>query len=255
MIRTVIFQSLLCTACLCSAQTSTGKVIGKLGQTIDVAPIRSSMSSKARIYYKTKKFQYIVINASKHEGWLTVLLQNGRNGYIEADKVARLPYDVRVKDTPDTRTPTVPNSNPREGLTNLSRGALSASKQQMLEYSFNFIGKTPYKWGGTDIVNGIDCSAFVEKLFGKIGVDLPRTASEQALVGIPVTRFEDLQPGDRLYFWENKRGKIGHTGIFIGFRDNHAFFIHSSSGRRGVDTSDLAMPNWRKILVAARRDG
>lgn len=253
MVRTAFFLSLALVASLCSAQTATGRVIGKLGQTIDEAPIRSSMSSKSRVYYKTKKFQYLVINPSKSDGWLTVLLQNGRNGYIEADKVARLPYDVKVKDTPDSRNPTV-GSNSRGGLSNLSRGASSEAKQQMLEYSFNFIG-TPYKWGGDDLKNGIDCSGFVKKLFGKIGVDLPRTASEQALVGIPVTRFEDLQPGDRLYFWENKRGKIGHTGIFLGFRDDHAFFIHSSSGRHGVDTSDLAQPNWRKILVAARRDG
>lgn len=252
MIRALVSIAAIVTCALSFAQESTGRVIGKLGQTIAETPIRSSTNSKSKVYYKTKKFQYIVINATKNEGWFAVLLQNGRSGYIEADKVARLPYDVRVKATPDSRNPTVPSTG-REGLNNLSRGATSTAKQEMLDYSFNFIG-TPYKWGGTDLNRGIDCSGFVQKLFGKIGVGLPRTAAEQALVGTPVTRFEDLMPGDRLYFWENKRGKIGHTGIFLGFRDNHAFFIHSSSGRKGVDTSDLAAPNWRKILVAARRD-
>lgn len=252
MIRTLTISILLFVSSLCHAETK-GQVIGKLGQTIDEAPIRASMSSKSRVYYTTKKFQYIVINAAKSETWLKVLLANGRSGYIEAEKVARLPYDVRVKSQPDASGPTVASNTDRPGMSNLSRGTTNTVKQQMLDYSFNFIG-TPYKWGGDDLKNGIDCSGFVKKLFGKIGVDLPRTASEQALVGIPIERFEDLQPGDRLYFWENKRAKIGHTGIFLSFRDDHAFFIHSSSGRHGVQTDDLAQAKWRKILVAARRD-
>lgn len=230
-----------------------GKVIGKLGQTISEAPIRASVSSRAKVYYTAKKFQYLVINPSKHQGWLTVLLQNGRSGFIEAEKVARLPYDVRVSAKPDPQAPTVASGTERPGTSNLSRGG-SPAKQQMLEYSFNFIG-TPYKWGGNDLERGIDCSGFVQKLFGKIGVGLPRTAAEQAHVGIPIERLEYLQPGDRLYFWDSKRGKVGHTGIFLGFRDDHAFFIHSSSGRKGVQTDDLALPKWRRILVAARRDG
>jgi len=164
-----------------------------------------------------------------------------------------LPYDVRVKDQADKNSPTVASTN-RTGLSALSRGGNSSgAKQQMLEYSYQYIG-TPYKWGGEDIGRGIDCSGFVKKVFGTIGVNLPRVASDQALVGTPIERLEDLQPGDRLYFWENKRGKIGHTGIFIGFKDNHAFFIHSSVSHHGINTDDLALEKWRRILVAARRD-
>ncbi|MBL8065290.1 MAG: C40 family peptidase [Chthonomonadaceae bacterium] len=226
-----------------------GKVVGKLGQTIEELNIHATTSPKSRVYFRTKKFQYLVINTAKQDGWLKVLLLNGRYGYVQADKVARLPYDVRVKATPDPESPTVAMSN-RTGNTTSRTGS---SKQQMLDYSFNFIG-TPYKWGGNDLQRGIDCSGFVKKLFGQIGVDLPRTARQQALVGTPVNRLEELQPGDRLYFWDSKRGYIGHTGIFLGFRDDHAFFIHSSSGRRGVNTDDLAQPKWRRMLVAARRD-
>ncbi|QYK56533.1 MAG: C40 family peptidase [Fimbriimonadaceae bacterium] len=242
--------SLLVFLCaLCFGQTagaSGGKVIGKLGQAVDVAAIHASASPKGKIYYRTKKFQYLIVNATKHEGWLSVVLQNGRSGFIEADKVARLPYDVRINQ-PVSRG----NTTSRGGV---AVRANDPEKQQMLQYSFNYIG-TPYVWGGNSLNNGVDCSGFVQQLFGKIGVDLPRTAAEQALVGKPVERLEDLLPGDRLYFWESKRGKIGHTGIFLGFQgDGRAYFIHSSSGRKGVQTDDLAKPSWRKILVAARRD-
>jgi cell wall-associated NlpC family hydrolase len=104
------------------------------------------------------------------------------------------------------------------------------------------------------LTNGIDCSGFVQQLFGKIGVDLPRTAAEQAKVGKKIERLEDLQPGDRLYFWDKKRGKIGHTGIFLGFfKDGGAYFIHSSTNNKGVDTDDLRSKKWLNMLVAARR--
>ena len=106
----------------------------------------------------------------------------------------------------------------------------------------------PYKWGGNDILNGIDCSGFVKKLYGSIGVSLPRTAAEQVRVGQPVLRYEDLQPGDRLYFWSKSRKKIGHTGIYIG----GCYFTHASSCHHGVAT-DYLSAKWRKMLVAARR--
>lgn len=119
---------------------------------------------------------------------------------------------------------------------------------EMIECGKRYLG-TKYAWGGTDLENGIDCSGFVMRLFGKYGKRLPRTAAEQAKVGQPVERLEDLRPGDRLYFWEYKRGKVGHTAIYIG--DNK--FIHSSSSRGGVNIDDLRKNYWRRILVGVRR--
>jgi hypothetical protein len=210
-------------------------VLGKLGQTIAATSIRRAPGDQAGTYYRCKPFEYLVIRPSKYEKWLQVVLQNGRVGYILADKVARLPYDVTLDNTYSS------------GATSTSRGGLTL-RAAAAEYGLNFKG-TPYKWGGNDLLNGIDCSGFVKQLFGKIGIDLPRTAAEQALVGQPITRLEDLQKGDRLYFWEEKRNKIGHTGIYLG----NGFFVHSSSSRKGVATDTLENPKWRKILVAARR--
>ena len=162
-----------------------------------------------------------------------MLLSNGRSGYALSADITTLPYNVTA---------------PRP------EGTASRSEvNKALNYSFQYMG-TPYKWGGTNINSGIDCSAFVQDVLKQIGVDLPRTAAEQYKVGKPVTKIEELQPGDRLYFWDKKRGLIGHTGIFIGWReDGGAYFIHSSSTNHGVSTDDLRDEKWRRILVAARR--
>lgn len=206
------------------------KVLGKLGQALEPTAIHASPDRKSRVYYRVQAYEYLVINPSTRPGWLRVLLQNGSHGYILAEHVARLPYDVEG----EVRT--------RAGIT------ASTARGVAAQYSLRYIG-TPYKWGGNDIQRGIDCSGFVKVIYGRIGIDLPRTAAQQALVGQPITRFEDLQPGDRLYFWDRRRNKIGHTGIYLG----NGFFVHSSSSRRGVATDDLRNPTWRNTLVAARR--
>lgn len=216
-------------------------VLGKLGQAIKETKILSKPGGRA--YYTAKPFEYLVLRTSDKPNTYKVLLQNGRDGYVNADDVAKLPYDVTRPATPKAPAGSL-GSPRRSGTTTLT----SRSRASIAEYSLNFTG-TPYKWGGNDPNKGIDCSAFVKYLYGQIGVSLPRTAAEQVNVGQPITRLEDLQPGDRLYFWSSSRNKIGHTGIYLG----NGYFSHATSSKGKVTTDYLGEQKWLKILVAARR--
>ncbi|CDF58131.1 C40 family peptidase [Thermobrachium celere] len=90
-----------------------------------------------------------------------------------------------------------------------------------------------YRYGGTTL-NGFDCSGFTQYVYRQIGVNIPRTASEQAQVGLAVSK-ESLRPGD-LVFFETVRAGISHVGIYIG----NGQFIHASSGSSyKVKISDL----------------
>lgn len=218
-----------------NARPANKVVLGRLGQALEPAKIHASMNTRSRVFYRVPAYRYLVVRAARYPQWTQVLLSNGQLGYIQTDAVATLPYEVSM---PQRQAPG------RQGAAGLS----SRTRSAMAGYALNYIG-TPYKWGGNDELRGIDCSAFVKEMYGRIGVNLPRTAAQQALVGTPVQRLEDLQPGDRLYFWEHKRNKVGHTGIYLG----NGFFVHSSSGRRGVATDDLRKGPWLKLLVAARR--
>lgn len=212
------------------------EVIGTLGQAVQAATIHASKSSRAGVLSRVRAYQYLVVRKTASTNWVGVVLRNGRMGYIRAGAVAKLPYEVR-------------SSGVRRPSETVSRsGASGDARADIAQYGLRYTG-TRYVWGGNSLTRGIDCSGFVQQLFGKIGIDLPRTAAQQALVGQPISRLEDLRPGDRLYFWERRRNKIGHTGIYLG----NGYFVHSSSGRRGVATDDLRAPNWRRILVAARR--
>lgn len=220
-------------AVLSFGQATKKVVLGKLGQALGNTPIKASPNTRARTYYKVKPYEYLVIQSSKNTKWFKVLLQNGMYGYVEVDDIAKLPYEV---------TADLPEASRMPGSISSRTGSYVADR------GLDFRG-VKYRWGGVDPQTGIDCSAFVKMLYGEIGVNLPRTAAEQARVGQKITRLEDLRAGDRLYFWSSSRNKIGHTGIYMG----NGYFVHSSSGKGGVSTDFLGAKNWLKILVDARR--
>lgn len=118
-----------------------------------------------------------------------------------------------------------------------------------LEEAKSWLG-TPYRFGGDDR-DGIDCSAFIQKVFEVEGEKLPRTTQEQINVGSEVGLDEQFEPGDRLFFAFGRLGKgvADHTGIYIG---NDQFIQASSS--KGVTISDVGDGSYyRNNLVAVRR--
>jgi NlpC/P60 family len=103
----------------------------------------------------------------------------------------------------------------------------------------------PYRIGGTS-KEGIDCSAFVQGIVGDaFGVQLPRTAREQALYCTEIEK-KDLQEGDLVFF--NTTGGISHVGLYI----NNNKFVHASTSM-GVVISDLDEPYWQRRFVKAGR--
>jgi LysM repeat protein len=108
-----------------------------------------------------------------------------------------------------------------------------------------FLG-APYRLGGSS-VRGLDCSAFVKKIYEFFDVSLPRTAREQAHVGQRVSR-DELKEGDLVFF--NTRRAYGHVGIYIGNNE----FVHAASGRqRMVRIDTLDKPYYNKRFVKAVR--
>jgi len=91
---------------------------------------------------------------------------------------------------------------------------VTSGNSNVVALAKTFIG-TPYKWGGTSPL-GFDCSGFVQYVFGRNGVALPRMSYQQADAGTNVDR-NAMQPGD-IVSWDNSSRNNGadHVGIYVG---------------------------------------
>lgn len=153
-------------------------------------------------------------------------------------------HGVSVRATPASRTK-VPSS-PRRTAAGASAGAA-----RVLATAQRYVG-TRYRYGGESPTTGFDCSGFVQYVFGRNGITLPRTSRLQASAGksLPLA-VESLQPGDLLLFASTGRG-VNHVAIYVG--DNR--ILHSSAGAGGVLYDDLDSPRGKWYLkrhVASRR--
>jgi cell wall-associated NlpC family hydrolase len=107
--------------------------------------------------------------------------------------------------------------------------ALSNSAQSMRDSVVAMakaqLGKK-YRTGGTTPTKGFDCSGLIQYVMTALKLDVPRTARQQASVGLAINRDTSrLLPGDLLTFSKGKKGVVSHVGIYIG----EGKFIHASS--------------------------
>lgn len=117
--------------------------------------------------------------------------------------------------------------------------------EQRLRFEIKQWEKTPHVLGGKGR-DGIDCSGFVKVLNQKLfGIELPRTAEEQARMGTPVPG-KRLQAGDLVFFL--LATKKPHVGIYL----SHGEFVHVSNSR-GVMISNVNDGYWRNYYWTARR--
>lgn len=110
----------------------------------------------------------------------------------------------------------------------------NASAAAILDTADDYLG-VPYLWGGTT-PRGFDCSGFVQYVFRRHGVQVPRTSRQQAMVGQPVgVTLRGLRPGDLMFFASNG-SRIDHVAIYAGNNE----IIHSSSSGGGVGYDNLS---------------
>lgn len=138
--------------------------------------------------------------------------------------------------------------NLEERRDSLTKSALGYNKENMLINAKKHLGED-YVWGGTN-PGGFDCSGYMQYIYKKEGVAIPRTANQQSKVGKEISRFE-LKKGDLLFFLTDKSRNIPitHVGMYLG--DDK--FIHAASKRKGIIITSLNKSRYSRLFVKATR--
>jgi cell wall-associated NlpC family hydrolase len=142
---------------------------------------------------------------------------------LEAQKAPRIQPSVRVNGVVDGNT--------------------------VVETARRYLG-VRYVLGGTT-PKAFDCSGFIRYVFAEHGLGMPRTAHEQAAVGIAPDQ-RNLEPGDLLFFYGGRGAQ--HIAMYIGGDS----IIHASSSGHRVMLARLSGTGTHRTwfgqrLIAVRR--
>ncbi|KJS46590.1 NlpC/P60 family protein [Desulfosporosinus sp. BICA1-9] len=215
----VLFLAFMTLFVATSAQASLGDVLLKLGSRgPDVVELQT-------------KLNYVGFNVGKADG---IFGNMTKQGVMTFQKANGLTVDGLVG--PMT-------------VKSLNRVFLEKQRQKkisdILSTSKQYLG-VKYQWGGSTPQTGFDCSGFVSYVFSQNGITLPRISRDQYTVGSWVA-FENLQPGDLVFFSFAGNGVVDHDGIYLGGGQ----FINASSSK-GVTVYTIG-PYWKSVYVGARR--
>lgn len=205
------------------------RIFGYVGTVVaSIARIRSAPRESAPVWSRVVRGTQVIITTERN-GWYGVLMINGSTGWVAQSALRKENRTIFWDD-----------------IMRAFGSQVGRDNSDVVAEAMRYLG-VPYKYGGTSPVKGLDCSAFVQRVFASRGIRLPRTAAEQAKVGVPVS-LHDLRPGDRLYF-SVKGSRIDHCGIYIG----NGLFVHASGRHDAVVISSLSEPLYARSLVAIRR--
>lgn len=215
-----------------------------------IAKESTSQSNNAKlITYEVKKGDSLSLIAYRHNTSVKKIkhLNNINGTMIRSGQKIKIPVDPNFKVIEKTAGfEKYEYSNHKKFSNNYHTTNNNDFGKSIIKVAKKYLG-APYKFGGTSYVTGIDCSAYVNKVFSNFDVDLPRTAREIFKVGRSVSKSR-LAMGDLVFFTTYARYP-SHVGIYIGGNK----FIHASSKSKKVTIDNLDRRYYKNRYIGAKR--
>ncbi len=106
----------------------------------------------------------------------------------------------------------------------------NADPDEVVALAESFQG-IPYLYGGSEPTQGFDCSGFVNYVFSRFGVKVPRISRDFTNAGREV-RQKDAKRGDIILFTgtDINSGEVGHLGLVTSNKNGELLFVHAASG-------------------------
>ena len=145
---------------------------------------------------------------------------------------------------------------------NKGKGVSAATRSEIVNDANSWVGVTPYKWAGTDLVEGCDCSGFVCAIFKRHGLDFIntygiRTADQMCLqasrYGKVLGKTASKMRDGCLIVFDNNVEKMGHVGICCTDANGNKEVIHAAGTGKGTRRDAISWlcggPNGLKIAA------
>ncbi len=113
----------------------------------------------------------------------------------------------------------------------------SSLGEQVVNYARQYIGNK-YRYGGSSLTSGTDCSGFVMSIYQHFGISLPHSSQELAGVGTAVSSLSEAKLGDILVY-------PGHCGIYIG----NGKLLSALNSKKGIT---ICSANYSRITAIRR---
>lgn len=225
-----------------AASTRIGKV------TAASLRLRKKASTDAEVKTLITEGSKLTVLDESIDGWYKVKYKS-YTGYVSADYVkvstqytyaeSKEEEKARLEAEEEARKEAAKKKNNKKNNSSNKTYNKPTSKngQAVANYAVQFVGN-PYKWGGTSLTKGADCSGFVMKVYEAFGIKLPHSSYDLRRVGKKV-KASEMQPGDIICY-------SGHVAIYIG----NGKIVHASNKKEGIKISS----NYRyKKVLAIRR--
>lgn len=236
---------------------------------IPVAEMRERAAHNAKVVSQALFGEEVLVGEQRGE-WASITTPDGYTGWtLSACLITRPPYPKEIEvsrlsahiyhvaDTEYGPLMTLPFGSQLEVLDQadprwihirlidgkeafIQKGDVVPEKHDLLSLSKKFLG-LPYTWGGRSSF-GYDCSGFVQMLYHRFGIQLPRDARQQILdPRCKPIALETIAPGDLIFFGRSEQ-EIKHVGMSLG----NDLFIHTSSreNKPYVRLSKLTDSEW-----------
>ena len=223
--------------------------------TTETLKVRLEASTEAGVLTLVPEGDDLTVIDESIEGWVGVTTEEG-DGYVSVDYVtlsteyihaeskeeeaARLAKEEaeRKAAAAAAAKKNSSSSSSSSSSSNQSYSAPSGSDgQAVANYACQFVGN-PYKYGGTSLTDGADCSGFVMSVYAAFGVSLPHSSRSLRESGYGVS-VDEMQPGDIVCY-------SGHVAIYVG----NDTIVHASTPSSGIKYTSPV--NYKTILAVRR---
>lgn len=119
---------------------------------------------------------------------------------------------------------------------------MSVEQKAVVSYALQYVGNK-YRYGGSSLTKGTDCSGFTMAVYKKFGYDLVHNAYKQ-LKDSQSVKMKNIQPGD-LIFYGSSKANCSHVALYIG--NNKV--VHASTAKTGIIISDY---QYRQYVAVGR---